>query len=156
MPGIRIRPARPDDAEALAATYRDAYQQSRELGFPMKAGSATAQQVAEWIRDDHVLVAVDDEELVGGARLSHPEPSVTKVSRVGVRESRKGEGIGSRLLAAAEEAARERGDERARLTTPEEHPFLVEFYESRGYEIVGDYPLDFREYDEVILEKALA
>jgi len=154
MRDVRVRPVTPADAAALAATSPDAYRRNRELGFPAKAGSATAEQVAEWIHEYTVPVAVADGEVVGGVRLGHPEPGVAKLGRFGVRETITGEGIGSRLLAAAEDVARERGDERVRSTTPEAHPFLVEFYRSREYEAVDD-PLEFRDYDEVVLETEL-
>lgn len=155
MGDVTLREATPDDAEALAAAYRDAYTANRELGFPAKAGSVTAEEVAGWIRDHWVFVAESDGEVIGGVRLERVENGVAKLSRLGVRERWKGEGIGSRLLEHAERAARESGRATMRLTTPGEHPFLPEFYHAHGYEIVDDYPLSFREYDEVVMEKSL-
>ncbi len=148
-----IRRATLDDAEALAAVYRSAYRDNRRRGFPAGAESATAGDVADWIRNYGVYVAESDAAVVGGVRLDTSDPDRAKVSRLGVREDRKGEGIGSRLLARAETAARERGCEIVWLTTPGEHPRLPEFYRARGYEEAGDYPLENREYDEIIMEK---
>lgn len=155
MADVTIREATTDDAEALAAAYRDAYAANRELGFPAKAGSATPEQVAGWIRDGRVFVAEEDGEVIGGVRIERVEDGVAKLSRLGVRERWKGEGVGSRLLEHAEQAARGAGHTTMRLTTPDEHPFLPEFYHAHGYELVGDYPLSFRDYDEVVMEKAL-
>ena len=157
MGGVTIREATVDDADAaaLAEAYRDAYAANRELGFPAKAGSATADDVAEWIREHRVFVAERAGEVIGGVRLERVDDSVTKLSRLGVRERWKGEGIGSRLLERAERAAREAGDTTMRLTTPGEHPFLPEFYHAHGYETTGDYPLAYRDYDEVVMEKSL-
>jgi len=167
MGDVTLREATGDDAAALAAAYRDAYRANRELGFPATAGAATAEQVAEWIREDRVFVAESDVELIGGVRLEHVDAAespvqraagadaTVKLSRLGVRERWKGEGVGSRLLERAERAAREAGYAAVWLTTPDEHPFLPEFYHAHGYEVVGDYALSVRDYDEVVMEKSL-
>ncbi|MFC4407592.1 GNAT family N-acetyltransferase [Haloarchaeobius iranensis] len=148
-----IRAATVEDADTLAAVYRTAYRENRRLGFPAKAESATAETVTGWIREHHVLVATVDGEVVGGVRLSATDPDRVKLSRLAVHEDRKGEGIGSALVDAAEAWVRETGRETVWLTTPDEHPFLPEFYRSRGYEKTGDYPLEYRDYDEIRMEK---
>jgi GNAT superfamily N-acetyltransferase len=157
MDDVRIRTATPEDAAPLAAAYRDAYRENRDLGFPAKAESATAEEVTGWIRDHRVFVAEDhaEETLVGGVRLEATDDETVKLSRLGVREGWKGMGLGTRLLKHAERAARDDGYGTMRLTTPENHPFLVEFYRSRGYAVTGEYPLEYREYDEVVMEKRL-
>ena len=155
MTDVTLREATPDDAESLAAAYRDAYAANRELGFPAKAGSATPDQVADWVRDYWVFVAETDGEVIGGVRIERGDDGVATLSRLGVRERWKGEGIGTRLLKHAEAAARDAGYTTMRLTTPDEHPFLPEFYHAHGYEVTGDYPLSYRDYDEVVMEKTL-
>lgn len=151
----QVRPADLDDAEELAAAYRSAYAENERLGFPAKAGSATEADVAAWVSDHLVLVAEIDGEVVGGVRIEETDPDRAKVSRLGVRADRKGEGIGSRLLERAEAAARDRGHATVWLTTPPEHPHLPDFYRSRGYEETGQYPLENRDYDEIVLETSL-
>jgi predicted N-acetyltransferase YhbS len=150
-----IEAATADDATALAEVYRSAYQQNRELGFPAKAESVTASTVGEWIDRHRVFVARVDGEVVGGVRLEETDPNRIKLSRLGVHEEWKGNGTGSRLVDYAESAARSDGYEAIWLTTPPEHPFLPDFYRSRGYEQTGEYPLEYREYDEIRMEKEL-
>lgn len=155
MDELRIRRATPADAGELAGVYRNAYRENRRLGFPAKAESATEPEVAEWIREWRVYVATVEGTIVGGVRLEATGPDRVKLSRLGVHEDWKGEGVGSRLLARAEEAIRERGYDTVRLTTPEDHPYLPEFYRRRGYEETGPHPLEYRDYDEIVMEKRL-
>lgn len=171
MTDPQIRAAAPADAAALAAVYRSAYRRNRELGFPAKAGSATREEVAAWIREHRVFVAEVAPEpaadgrpvvdsgpgaaVVGGVRLEATAPDRLKLSRLGVHADWKGDGIGSELLAHAEAVARDDGYAAIWLTTPEEHPFLPDLYRARGYEKTGEYPLAYREYDEIVLEKRL-
>ncbi|WP_049925893.1 GNAT family N-acetyltransferase [Halopiger goleimassiliensis] len=150
-----ISPAIPDDADALAAVYRSAYRENRELGFPAKAESVTAAIVSTWIAEARVYVATVEDELVGGVRIEETAPDRAKLSRLGVHEEWKGNGIGSELVDHAEQAARDRGFDTVWLTTPPEHPFLPAFYRGRGYEKTGDYPLEYRDYDEIVMEKRL-
>lgn len=152
---VDARLATVDDAEGLARAYRSAYRENRELGFPAKAESATEAKVAGWIRDHRVFVAAVDGDVVGGVRLEETDPERIKLSRVGVHERWKGNGVGSQLLARVEEWARARGYETIWLTTPGEHPSLPDFYRRRGYEKTGDHPLDYRDYDEIVMEKPL-
>ncbi|WP_321111427.1 GNAT family N-acetyltransferase [Halorussus salinisoli] len=153
MTEVEIRRATDADAEALARAYRSAYEENRRLGFPAKAESATERDVSEWIRKSRVYVAEAGDEVVGGVRLEATDSERVKLSRLGVHENRKGEGVGSRLLDRAERAVRDWGYATIWLTTPEDHPYLPDLYRRRGYEKTGTHPLEYREYDEIVMEK---
>ncbi|GAA0224709.1 GNAT family N-acetyltransferase [Haladaptatus pallidirubidus] len=153
MTELQIRRAAPADAERLVSVYRSAYRENRELGFPTKAESVTANELSEWIQEYRVYVAEVEGELVASVRLEATDSERVKLSRLGVHEERKGKGIGSRLLEYAEEVVQNGDYSTIWLTTPEKHPFLPELYRRRGYEETGKYPLEYREYDEIVLEK---
>jgi N-acetylglutamate synthase-like GNAT family acetyltransferase len=153
MVDVNIRQAKGEDAEALAAVYHSAYQENRKLDFPAKAESVAPDTVEAWIEVDDVYVAEKDSKIIGGVRLNETDPERIKLSRLAVDEEWKGNGIGSRLVEYAEQAAHTEDETTVWLTTPEEHPYLPEFYRSRGYEKTGEYPLEYRDYDEIILEK---
>lgn len=155
MTAVAIRKASVADAEALAAVYRSAYAENRRLGFPTKAADATADTVANWIEDSSLFIADQDGEIVGGVRLEVTGPDRVKLSRLGVHEAWKGEGIGGKLLRHAETVVQQWGRTIILLTTPPEHPYLPALYRDRGYEKTGDYPLEYREYDEEVMEKRL-
>ena len=155
MDELTIRRADAEDASRLAEVYHSAYRENRALGFPAKAESVTPSTVADWIAAKQVFVARVEGKIVGGVRLEETDPGRLKLSRLGVHEDWKENSIGSQLLDHAESVARDQGRETIWLTTPETHPYLPEFYRSRGYEPAGEYPLDYRDYDEVIMEKRL-
>ncbi|WP_312908331.1 GNAT family N-acetyltransferase [Natronosalvus caseinilyticus] len=169
MDDVRIRRATVGDAAELVATYHNAYRENRRLGFPAKAETVTEDEVVEWIRNHRVYVAVlgadtGEEgdgaesgcgEVVGGVRLESTDPGRMKLSRLGVHEQCQGAGIGTALLNRAEAVARDAGIETVWLTTPEDHPYLPDLYRRREYEGTGRYPLEYREYDEIVMEKEL-
>lgn len=150
-----IRRATPADAAGLTAVYHDAYRENRELGFPAKAESVPRRTVADWIHSSRVYVAVAGRRVVGGVRLEVTDPDRLKLSRLAVRRDRQGEGIASALLDRAERAARDAGCGVIWLTTPPEHPFLPAIYRGRGYEQTDTYPLEYRDYDEIVMERRL-
>lgn len=155
MSSVEIRTANTADAAALAAVYRNAYRVNRELGFPMKAETVDETAVSQWIREHWVYVAVTDGDIVGGVRVEATDPDRVKLSRLGVHEQHRRAGIGGQLVDHAEAAMRDRGYDTIWLTTPEEHPHLPAYYRQRGYEKTGEYPLDYRSYDEIVMEKPL-
>lgn len=155
MEELTIRRAEAEDAAALASVYRSAYRENRALGFPAKAESATESTVGSWIEQHRVYVATVDGDVVAGVRLEQTDDTRVKLSRLGVHEGWKRQGIGGELLDYVEVAVRNKGYRTIWLTTPGEHPFLPAFYRSRGYEKTGDYPLEYRDYDEIRLEKQL-
>lgn len=149
---MRIRKAGPEDAEALETVYRSAYRETQDLGFPMKAAEATAEEIRRWIVGGRVLVAVSSDVLIGAVRLEATSDGYLKVSRLAVHQNHQREGVGSRLMAEAESIAREARFDGIRLTTPPGHPYLPAFYRGRGYERVAEYPLPYRDYDEIVME----
>jgi len=95
-------------------------------------------------RDDEAthFLARDGAVVVGTARIrayddndGGDEPRTAKVERVAVRESRRGEGWGARIMAAVEDHAREQDYERVYLHA--QVP-VVAFYERLGYEVHGE------------------
>lgn len=155
MNDLRIRRATVADAEALTRVYHSAYRENRRLGFPAKAESVTEDEVAAWIREDRVYVAETANEVIGGVRLEVTDADRVKLSRLAVHESRKGAGVGSRLVDHAERAVRDWNYDTIWLTTPKDHPHLPGFYRRRGYEETGTYPLEYRDYDEIVMEKRI-
>ncbi|WP_424019583.1 GNAT family N-acetyltransferase [Halorientalis pallida] len=81
------------------------------------------------------VVAYDDGDPIGAARLREPETGTGKVERVAVREERRGEGWGRRVMATVHTAARESGLTRLVLHAQTE---VEGFYRRLGYRTVSD------------------
>ncbi|SDQ27095.1 GNAT family N-acetyltransferase [Natronobacterium texcoconense] len=82
------------------------------------------------------FVAYDGDETIGAARLRElGDGDVGKVERVAVLESRRGEGIGRKVMAAIEECATELGLAKLKLHS---QTHAAEFYDRLGYERHGE------------------
>jgi predicted GNAT family N-acyltransferase len=88
-------------------------------------------------KDDEAIhfVAYDDERAIGAARLRPIGGDEAKVERVAVREPRRGEGWGRRLMTAVEDAARER-DRPDLVLYAQTH--VEGFYADLGYETTSE------------------
>jgi GNAT superfamily N-acetyltransferase len=92
------------------------------------------------------FVARDELGVVGGL-LGHTRWSWLYVAKLWVDERGRGQGIGTKLLTAAEELARTRGCTDASLDTFEYQ--ARPFYEKLGYELFGTldgYPPGYRQF----------
>lgn len=128
-PGVRLRDATPEDAPALLALYRAAYD-PEEDPFRKKPLTDTLSDVEGYLREHAVLVAEDEEgRLVGTAALR----ALANLRRVAVHPDRKGEGLGAALVEAALARAKADGFDFAELDTQDDHPWLPEFYRRHGF-----------------------
>ncbi len=83
---------------------------------PSSATRLTLAALAYKAGDEIAFVAVEGERLVG-CIFCRPEPESLYVGKFAVSPSHQGKGIGAKLLAVAEEVAREKGLPRLRLET---------------------------------------
>lgn len=133
---MKIRDARPEDAQALATLVG-------QLGYPTSA-EAVARRVTRLLKSeaDRVVVAELDEEVVGLASLhtslsvEYDEPAA-KLSAIVVDERHRRRGIGETLVAAMEAEARQRGCCLIFLTTAERRGEAHAFYRRIGFEETG-------------------
>ena len=111
MEDVTIRPARPEDAPAIAAIYNEGIA-SGEATFETRPRSA--QEVEAWVAEDGpLLVAADGDAVLGWARVT-PYSDRCVYQGVGeygvyVAASARGGGVGRALLAALCVEAEARG-----------------------------------------------
>ncbi|MCT2280309.1 GNAT family N-acetyltransferase [Micromonospora chalcea] len=125
MASIRVRQARDGDRDALAALHE------REWGGPLVVVHDTRYD----LRDLPTLVAVDETGGFAGALAYRVDADGLEV--VSLAASVSGNGAGTALLAAAEEAARAAGADRIWLVTTNDNLGALRFYQRRGLRIVA-------------------
>jgi GNAT superfamily N-acetyltransferase len=87
---------------------------------------------------------------LGGVGVRAVGPHRGEVRRLWVDPEVRGQGVGRRLLAALEEAARDLGLTSLRLATGERQPEAVALYESTGWERVDGPAYGFRFTKELV------
>lgn len=146
---LRIVPARAEDREALAALLVETVAANGSVGFmhPLDLGDARAfwdGALHSAARGERVvLCAWRDGRMLGTGSLllvaAPSQPHRGELTKVMTTAAARGTGVGLALVAALEQAARERG---RRLLTLDAS--LVEgpaaFYRRLGYHTVGDIP----------------
>jgi GNAT superfamily N-acetyltransferase len=164
-PSPEIRPAGPEDVELVRWALYAALDWSPERELPpfelvLQHPEAARYHVGWGRAGDLGVIAEDDGEAIGVAysRLFTDDDhghgyvdSETPEIAIAVREGRRGEGVGGRLLRALAELAREQGFERLSLSVEAENP-ARRLYERAGYRELGPDPgggvlmlLDLRE-----------
>ena len=149
-----IRPASVDDVEVLANVYLSSARHHAALDpdfYVVPDRDAVVKHLREALRAEDStravrLVAELDGEVVGSAEVELRSPSAASMMRpqiaasvgLAVLEDRRGSGIGSRLIAAAEDWARERGASLMMLDASAANVEARRFYEDRhGYRLRG-------------------
>ncbi len=127
---IEIRPAGPDEAAACTALVRAAYQH-----YVARIGREPLPMLADYVEliaTGDVWVATDDGRLAGVLVLETAEDHLL-VENLAVATDRQGTGLGSALLAFAEDQARARGRPEVRLYTNAAMTENIAYYPRRGY-----------------------
>jgi len=134
---IEIHPAGPADAAAIAATVNRAFEVE---AFFVEGPRVTVEEIARRMITGRFLVAGDGGTLVGCVYLEPRPPARAYVGLLAVEPSRAGEGIGRRLMEAAEAAARVAGAVAVDITVVDLRTELFPFYAALGYTRCGEAP----------------
>lgn len=129
---LLIREAQEADISAIADLLG-------ELGYPNGARFVAGRlALLEGTPLDHVLVAERGGQVVGFASvhlipLFHQEGNLLRITAIAVSGSARRQGVGRRLVEAAEEFARTNGAIRIEITSGEHRPVAHAFYRQVGY-----------------------
>lgn len=161
---IVIRPATPSDALAIAAIYN---QGIRDRVATLETEERTPQERATWLaaRDERhpVFVAELDGVVVAWGSLNafNPRPAYRWVAdfSVYVDRTRRGHGLGGRLLDHLIAEAQRLGYHKLVLAAFPFNDAGMRLYRSRGFREVGIYreqgQLDGRWVDTIVMERLL-
>ena len=168
-----IEPAIRDDIPALLTLIQSAYRgDSSRRGWTHEADLLDGQRtdataLTETLDDPAqlLLVARDGDHLAGCVALTDKH-GIGYIGLVTVDPERQAGGLGRRLLAAAEEAARTRfAATRAEMTVIAGRDELIAWYQRRGYRLTGErrpfpaaeprFGLPRKPLEFVVLEKSL-
>lgn len=150
--GVALRPARLDDIAALVR-LEDASFTTDKLGVT---------QFRHFISGRTACLLVgraggSQEALAGYVLVLFRSGSrKARIYSIAVDESWRGQGIGERLLRAAEQAAHERGCNLMRLEVRPDNAAALGMYEKQGYRPFGRFPAFYEDgTDAIRLEKLL-
>lgn len=145
------RPARPDDAPAVAALVDAAF-----APYLPRLGRPPGPMLQDWaanVAAGEVFVVADETGPLDALARLVAEPEALLLDTLAVRPDRQGRGLGGALVAFAETEVRRRGLPRLRLYTNALMPENVALYERLGFVEThrgGEPP-----YRRVFMEKAL-
>ena len=127
---VKFRRAAGEDVEALSALTTAAYQHYiPRIGRPP---APMEKDFAEAVRDDEVWVAVQDGAIIALIVLAW-KPDHLLVQNLAVLPAAQGRGIGTALLALAEDQAERHGLHELRLYTNEAMTENIAYYPRRGF-----------------------
>ncbi|WP_025159094.1 GNAT family N-acetyltransferase [Leifsonia aquatica] len=130
MSDVTIEQAHPDDVPAIEALVREAYEPYvARIG---RSPGPLREDYAAIVATGRALVARRGGRVVGMLVLSVC-PDHVLVENVAVAASERGTGLGARLLAIADDRARETGLSEVRLYTHERMTENLAYYPRRGY-----------------------
>jgi len=141
---ITFRPATPDDAEELLKLQYLCYQpEAQRYGYGIQPLTQRLHEVVAEIKGGPSFVALLDGLIVGGVRCRF-EADVLHLGKLICHPRVQRQGIGARLMALAEQCARQRTDIKAVvLYTGARSPNNLRFYQQRGYRPTHPMPPDF-------------
>jgi ribosomal-protein-alanine acetyltransferase len=135
--GLVIREARSTDIDALTRLEAECFASDR---LSRRSLASLAKSPSAW-----VLVASNTEGTAGYAVVLMRRGSQrARLYSIAVSSEATGRGIGSRLLSAAEDKARQRGANRLHLEVRADNSKAIGLYERAGYRPVGQ-KLDYYE-----------
>ena len=133
---MRVRPPRAGELARLQEIEVLAGAMFREVGMPEIAEDPPP-SVEDLAAAPLVLVAADDDDVVVGYARVELVDGHAHLEQLSVVPEHGGRGIGTALLDAIADWARDRGDDQITLTTFRDVPFNAPLYARRGYEVVA-------------------
>ncbi len=131
-----------------------AYAGNLAMGMNFTAATMTMQRGEQFLADRLVWGGFAETRLVATFTLRRDEEG-WHLNLLAVRPDQGRQGYGDLALSEAERRARNVGAAELLLDTAAEHPWLVDFYRSRGYVAYGHVQKPGKTYRSVLFRKPL-
>ena len=131
-----------------------AYAGNLAMGMNFTAATMTIEQGAQFLEDRLVWGGFTQTQLVATFTLRH-DGEGWHLNLLAVRPDQSRRGYGELALLEAERHALDAGAAELLLDTAEAHPWLLEFYRSRGYVECGYVQKPGKTYRSVLFRKPL-
>lgn len=148
---ITVKKASCEDAAAMLEYLKQIGGETENLTFGAEGLSLTPEDEADFIvraedsRDEVMLVAKDGDRIVGDASLTRLPRRMKHRGDLGIAVIKEywNKGVGSMLLSAVIEFARENGFEIIDLQVRSDNTAAIHLYEKFGFERIGTHPSFF-------------
>lgn len=134
---MQIETARPEDAPAVASVVNAAYQVER---FFVQGDRTSPDDVAAAMARGRILVVRGDDGRIAGTIFIEVDGPTASFGMLAVDPAAQGQGLGRRLIAAAEDHARQAGATAMEIDVVNLREDLFPRYERLGYRPVGEAP----------------
>lgn len=119
------------------------------LRFPL--GLHITEEEKENEKEDILIAAYDDDEMLGCCVLTRLDPSTIRLRQMAVQGNLQGKGIGASIMSFAESLARDKGFKRMIMHARDT---ALGFYEKFGFKVIGDQFSEL-ELPHHIMEKSI-
>ncbi|MBX2995907.1 MAG: GNAT family N-acetyltransferase [Bdellovibrionaceae bacterium] len=147
------------DVPAVTQLVRSAYKELADRGLNYTATYQEEDVTRSRMNEGKTLLLLRNDEIVGTI-TARDENAVSKkkcayLGQFGIKPELKRLGLGTKMMNMIEFWAQESGYECLQLDTAKPAAHLVDWYLSRGYEIVGETKFEGKTYESWIFEKPL-
>ena len=146
-----ITKATSKDIDGVESLYNDIcdYLADKDFNPGWRKGEfPTREEALDYLKDDGLYIARENEKIVGSIALSREsdQGNVLFIHTLVVHPNHLRQGIGSQLLAFAENCARDQGLSALQLHVYENNYVAIRSYEQNGYTQVDKVDIGLREY----------
>lgn len=155
---FKIRLAKEIDIPDVTKLVNAAYRELADMGLNYTATYQNDDKTKERISNGRCFVLIDDANRIIGTILITIENYFTNnntayLGQLGVLPEFKKKGLGTKLMEFCENLIKEEGFSGVQLDTAIPAKHLVEWYQRRGYQIVGQEHYEGKTYDSYVFEK---
>ncbi|MFF4416671.1 GNAT family N-acetyltransferase [Streptosporangium sp. NPDC001559] len=152
-----------DSVEELTTLLHRAYADHAAAGLVFFASYQTPEDTRRRLGKGECWIALEQGTIVGSVTVTgtydtppgYPAPAAGSFWQLAVDPSRRGTGLGNRLLALAETRIVDLGSSRVVIDTSSQAADLLAWYGRHGYASIGTWKWDVTNYVSVVLAKNL-